>query len=241
MDFKVVIPARYASTRLPGKALLQVNDKPIIQYVYENSVSSGAEQVIIATDDQRILKCAEKFKAEVCLTSDQHQSGTDRIAEVAQKYSWSNDVVIVNVQGDEPLMPAINIKQVANNLILHQNVSMSTLCTPSNSDEYKNTNVVKVIRNDNNIAINFSRNITSFDEKFRINNEIYRHLGIYSYSVGFLNKFTQLPQSNLEKKESLEQMRALENGDAIYVGVCQSPAGIGVDTQEDYEALLNAL
>lgn len=241
MSFKVVIPARYASTRLPGKALLQVNGKPIIQYVYDNSVSSGADQIIIATDDQRILEAAEKFNAQVCLTSNQHQSGTDRIAEVAQKYSWADDVVIVNVQGDEPLMPASNIKQAADNLISHENISISTLCAPCKSDDFENTNVVKVIRDENNIAISFSRDINSFNEKYRDSNEIYRHLGIYSYRVGFLNMFTQLPQSNLEKKESLEQMRALENGNSIYVDVCQAPAGIGVDTHEDYVALLGTL
>ncbi len=227
--------------RLPGKALLQVNGKPIIQYVYENSVNSGAVQVIIATDDQRILECAQGFNAEVCLTSDKHQSGTDRIAEVAQKHSWPNDVVIVNVQGDEPMMPAENIKQVAENLIAHKNVSMSTLCAPVHEDEYENTNVVKVIRDSNNHAISFSRDVKSFGEEFYKRNEIYRHLGVYGYSVEFLNLFTQLPQSKLEKKESLEQMRALENGNAIYVDVCKSPTGIGVDTQEDYEALLNTL
>ena len=108
MSFKVVIPARYASTRLPGKALLTIKDKPIVQYVYENACDSGADQVIIATDDQRIVAAAEKFNADVCLTSDQHTSGTDRIAEVVKKYNWSDDIAIVNVQGDEPQMPAEN-------------------------------------------------------------------------------------------------------------------------------------
>ena len=241
MDFKVVIPARYASTRLPGKALLQVKGKPIIQYVYENSINSGAVQVIIATDDRRIMECAQGFNAEACLTSDQHQSGTDRIAEVMQNYSWANDVVIVNVQGDEPLMPSANIKQVAENLISHAEVSMSTLCAPIHEDQYKNNNIVKVIRDDKNIAINFSREINSFDKNFYEKQEIYRHLGIYAYRVGYLSTFTQLPQSKLEKKESLEQRRALENGYAISVDVCRSTTGIGVDTQEDYEKLLSTL
>ena len=241
MRFKVVIPARYASTRLPGKALLEINDKPIIQYVYENSVKSGAEQVIIATDDQRILECAQGFHAQACLTSNQHKSGTDRIAEVTQIFSWQDDTVIVNVQGDEPLMPAENIKQVADNLISNNHVSISTLCTHINADDYKNKNVVKVIRDENKVALNFSRNIQSFDINFAANREIYRHLGIYSYHVGFLNEFTKLPQSSLEKKESLEQMRAIENGHSIYVDMCQAPTGIGVDTREDYEALLSSL
>ena len=241
MEFKVVIPARYASSRLPGKALLKIKGKPIIQYVHENAVKSGAEQIIIATDDQRILECAQEFNADVCLTSSQHKSGTDRIAEVAQKNTWADDVLIVNVQGDEPLMPAENIRQVAENLNSQSDVKMSTLCTSLYEEEYKNTNIVKVVRDENNIAIKFSRNTRSFDKEFHNKNEIYRHLGIYSYSVGFLHLFTQLPQSKLEKLESLEQMRALEHGHAIHVDLCKSPTGIGVDTQDDYEKLLTII
>ncbi len=241
MKFKVVIPARYASTRLPGKTLLKISGKPIIQYVYENACDSGAQQVIIATDDQRISDCAQEFKAEVCFTSNQHKSGTDRIAEVARIYSWDDDVVIVNVQGDEPMMPSENIQQVAENLNTYPNTSMSTLCTPILDDkEYQNTNVVKVIRDSNNIAISFSRTTRSFIDKHR-GNKVYRHLGIYAYSVEFLNMFTLLPQSELEKLESLEQLRALEHGESIYVDVCKSPTGIGVDTQEDYEELLKSM
>ena len=242
MKFKVVIPARYASTRLPGKALLKIKGKPIIQYVYENACSSGSEQVIIATDDQRIADCAYTFNAEVCLTSKKHKSGTDRIAEVAQLHSWNDDVVIVNVQGDESMMPAENIQQVAKNLITHKNANMSTLCTTILDDEeYKNANVVKVIRDANNIAISFSRTTSSFNHAEYKNLNIYRHLGIYAYSVEFLSMFTQLPPSELEKQESLEQLRALKHGESIYVDVCKSPTGIGVDTQEDYEALMGIM
>ncbi len=241
MEFKVVIPARYASTRLPGKALLPVNGKPIIQFVYENALNSGAQQVIVATDDQRIKEAAEKFDAEVCLTSSQHLSGTDRIAEVVQIYSWPDGVVIVNVQGDEPLMPSGNIRQVAENLITHDNISMSTLCANISEENYKNKNVVKVNYDKNNIAINFSRDIQTFDNESIQGKKIYRHLGIYSYHVGFLNLFTQLPQSVSEKQESLEQLRALDNDYLIYVDLCKEETGIGVDTQEDYKILLNTL
>ena len=242
MKFNVVIPARYTSTRLPGKALLEIRGKPIIQYVYENACSSGAEQVIIATDDQRIVDCAYTFSAEVCLTSSQHKSGTDRITEVAAIYAWENDVAIVNVQGDEPMMPAENIKQVAENLISNNHIGMSTLCTPIiDEHEYKNTNVVKVIYDANNIAINFSRAIGSLIPYDNGNFMIYRHLGIYAYHVEFLKHFTALPQSPLEKKESLEQLRAVENGESIYVDVCRFAAGIGVDTQEDYQTILEMM
>jgi len=241
--FKVVIPARYASTRLPGKALLVLKDKPIVQHVYENACASGADEVIIATDDQRIIDAAEKFNANYCLTSDKHTSGTDRIAEVAEINGWGDDVVIVNVQGDEPQMPAQNIEQVARNLLAHKNVSMSTLCAPITVDmEFENLNVVKVIFDANNVALNFSRNITKLNCKNpNINkNIIFRHLGIYAYSVGFLNAFTRLQPSSFEKKESLEQLRALQNGYKIFVEVCDVPTGIGVDTQEDYAALLKS-
>ena len=146
MSFKVVIPARYASTRLPGKALLILKDKPIVQHVYENACESGAEEVVIATDDQRIVDAAEKFNANICLTSDKHKSGTDRIAEVANINAWSDDVAIVNVQGDEPQMPAKNIKQVANNLLSNNQASMSTLCAQIvDKDDFENPNVVKAV------------------------------------------------------------------------------------------------
>lgn len=243
MTFKVVIPARYASTRLPGKALLALKDKPIVQHVYENACASGAEDVIIATDDQRIVEAANKFEANVCLTSDKHQSGTDRIAEVASLNGWSDEVVIVNVQGDEPQMPAENIRQVAENLIAHDAVSMSTLCAPiGNEADYTNPNVVKVVFDENSHAFNFSRKIETLNCKEPITDmtKVFRHLGIYAYRVGFLNTFMNLPMSSHEQKESLEQLRALQNGFKIYVEEAKVPAGIGVDTQEDYESLRRA-
>ncbi len=243
MKFKVVIPVRYASTRLPGKALLNLKNKPIVQHVYENASASGADEVIIATDDQRIAEAAEKFNAKVCMTSDKHTSGTDRIAEVAKLNGWHDEICIVNVQGDEPQMQSQNIKQVAENLFSHENVSMSTLCAPIiEENEFDNQNVVKVIFDANNIALNFSRNIAKLNyKKPSINKKvIFRHLGIYAYSVGFLNTFTSLPPSSLELKESLEQLRALQNSYKIFVEVSVVPAGIGVDTQDDYVALLNS-
>ena len=240
MSFKVVIPARYASTRLPGKSLLKIKNKPIIQYVYENACQSGADEIIVATDDERIADVADAFGANVCLTSTQHQSGTDRIAEVANKKAWDDDTAIVNVQGDEPQMPSQNIKQVAENLIQNENISMSTLCTAiTNSKDYKNPNIVKVIFDLNNHALNFSRKVEKLNCKNPVTDleSVYRHLGIYAYRVGFLNTFTNLAPSSHEKKESLEQLRALQNDYVIYVEECLSPTGIGVDTQEDYESL----
>ncbi|MDH3608287.1 MAG: 3-deoxy-manno-octulosonate cytidylyltransferase [Gammaproteobacteria bacterium] len=244
MSFKVVIPARYASKRLPGKALLILKDKPIVQYVYENACASGADEVIIATDDQRIVDAVNKFNAKVCLTSDKHTSGTDRIAEVAELSGWGKEVVIVNVQGDEPQMPTTNIKQVAQNLLSHEKASMSTLCAPiTDNKDFDNPNVVKVIFDANNMALNFSRVIEKLNCKNPITDRsiVYRHLGIYAYRVGFLNTFTSLPPSSFEIKESLEQLRALQNGYQIFVEVCNQTTGIGVDTQDDYDALLKSI
>lgn len=244
MSFKVVIPARYASKRLPGKALLTLKDKPIVQYVYENACASGADEVIIATDDQRIVDAVKKFNAKVCLTSDKHTSGTDRIAEVAELSGWGKEVVIVNVQGDEPQMPATNIKQVAQNLLSHEKASLSTLCAPiTDNKDFDNPNVVKVIFDANNMALNFSRVIEKLNCKNPITDRsnVYRHLGIYAYRVGFLNTFTSLPPSSLEIKESLEQLRALQNGHQIFIKVCNQTTGIGVDTQDDYDALLKSI
>jgi 3-deoxy-manno-octulosonate cytidylyltransferase (CMP-KDO synthetase) len=244
MSFKVIIPARYASTRLPGKALLMLQNKPIVQHVYDNACASGAEDVVIATDDMRIVEAGKKFNANICLTSDMHTSGTDRIAEVANINDWHDDIVIVNVQGDEPQMPALNIKQVADNLLLNNQVNMSTLCAKiTEEDDFENPNVVKVIFDANNVAMNFSRDITklncknpNLDKKV-----IFRHLGIYAYNVGFLNTFTKLPPSSFEVKESLEQLRALQNGYKIHVEIACRPTGIGIDTKEDYTALLNSI
>lgn len=238
VNFKVVIPARYASSRLPGKVLLRAKGKTIIQHVYENACASDAGQIIIATDDQRIVDCARSFNAEVQLTSNAHKSGTDRIAEVARTCSWDDAVIIVNVQGDEPMVSFANINQVAGNLLDRPDVGMSTLCAPfSRIEEYNDPNVVKVLCDENGIATTFTRNLNADWKHCNAR----RHLGIYAYRVGFLHQFTRLPRSPLEKRESLEQLRALEQGEPILVDVCESPVGPGVDTREDYINLLKIM
>lgn len=230
LDFRVVIPARYASSRLPGKVLLKAGGKEIIRYVYENACASAAGQVIIATDDRRIFECAHSFDAEVRLTSGAHRSGTDRIAEVVCAESWDDAVIVVNVQGDEPMMPPANIDQVARNLADRADVGMATLCMPlAGVEEHRDPNVVKVVRDDSGMAITFARNL----EGAR-GGEAWRHLGIYAYRVGFLRRFVGLPASEAERRERLEQLRALGQGEAIHCDVCASPAGVGVDTREDY-------
>ena len=240
MDFKVVIPAHYASTRLPGKVLLEVHGKPIIEYVYRNACASGATHVLVATDDSRIAEAVQAFGAEACLTSAEHASGSDRIAEVIQHNAWPEDTIIVNLQADEPMMPGENIAQVAANLGSHPQVDIATLCTGlGGGHEASDPNIVKVVHDRDNIAIGFSRSMDALGECS--GQTVYRHLGIYAYRAGFLCRFTRWPRSRLEKKESLEQMRAFEHGSLIHVEICRSAPGIGVDTQEDYEALLQAL
>lgn len=240
MDFKVVIPAHYASTRLPGKVLLEVHGKPIIEYVYGNACASGATHVLVATDDSRIAEAVQAFGAEACLTSTEHTSGSDRIAEVIQRNAWPEDTIIVNLQADEPMMPGENIAQVAANLARHPAVDIATLCTGlEGGHEASDPNVVKVVHDRDNIATGFSRSMEAFGAS--AGQTVYRHVGIYAYRAGFLCRFTRWPRSRLEKKESLEQMRAFEHGSLIHVEMCRSAPGNGVDTREDYEVLLQVL
>ena len=240
MDFKVVIPAHYASTRLPGKVLLKVHGKPIIEYVYRNACASGAGQVLVATDDSRIVEAVQAFGAKACLTSTEHTSGSDRIAEVIQRNAWAEETVIVNLQADEPMMPGDNIAQVAANLGNHPGADIATLCAElAGEHEVRNRDIVKVVYDQDNIATGFSRDMETIAKSS--GHSVYRHLGIYAYRAGFLCRFTRWPRSRLEKKESLEQMRAFEHGSPIHVQRCTSPPGIGVDTQEDYEALLKVM
>ena len=242
VSFRVVIPVRYASSRLPGKPLLTFQHKPIIEHVYRNACDSEAESVLIATDDERIAEAARRFGAEVCMTSSDHNSGTDRITEAVIQQGWDGDQIIVNVQGDEPQMPAENIKQVATLLSSHPQASISTLCHQLGTiQEYEDPNVVKVVKTEHGKAMYFSRSslpyIRNVDVKVLQDNLVYRHVGIYAYRAKYLQQFIQMPQSRLEKIERLEQLRALENGDEIIVSECNENPGIGVDTIDDYHRL----
>ncbi len=241
-SFRVVIPVRYASSRLPGKPLLTFRHKPIIEHVYENACESDAQSVLIATDDERIADAAHKFNADVCMTSSEHQSGTDRIAEAVIQQQWANEEVVVNLQGDEPQMPAANIKQVAELLMQHHTASIGTLCHRIFSiQEYEDPNIVKVAKNVNGRALYFSRSslpfIRNIDVKMLKEFEVFRHVGIYSYRIDYLKQFIAMPQSPLEKIEKLEQLRALEHGDEIAIEACKQNPGIGVDTMNDYHRL----
>ena len=244
MKFTVIIPARYASTRLPGKALLDICGKPMLQHVYERAIESGASAVYIATDDERIKKASEEFGAQVILTKDTHHSGTDRLAEAVECLSLNDDEIVVNLQGDEPLMPASLIGQVANDLHEHKDASMATLCTPINSiDDVANPNVVKVVFSKTGYALYFSRAPIAWErEHFRVSSfrpsghhMHYRHIGLYAYRAGFLDRFVNWPICDMEEMESLEQLRVLWNGERIHISEAAAIPPPGVDTQDELE------
>jgi 3-deoxy-manno-octulosonate cytidylyltransferase (CMP-KDO synthetase) len=243
----LVIPARYSSTRLPGKALINIGGKPLLQWVYEKACESNAESITIATDDDRIVQAAEKFGAEVCMTSGAHQSGTDRIAEVISTKHWADDTIIVNLQGDEPLMPASLLDQVAATLKSHDRAVMSTVCHEiDNEGDYADPNVVKVVIDRQGYAIYFSRASIPW-HRDAISNGItpdvpgHRHIGLYAYRAGFVKKYAQWPPCDLEKAESLEQLRVLWNGYQIAVCEAAELPGPGVDTEADLEKVRDIL
>ncbi|NMP31044.1 3-deoxy-manno-octulosonate cytidylyltransferase [Thalassotalea sp. M1531] len=246
MSFIVVVPARYESSRLPGKVLADIGGKPMIQWVVEKAKASGAEKVIVATDNDQVVDVVEGFGGEVCRTRADHQSGTERLAEVVEKYQFSADQVIVNVQGDEPFIPADNIAQVATNLATQnagQNTArMATLAVHiDDAEEAFNPNAVKVLTDKDGYALYFSRATIPYDrERFygkespEIGDFYLRHIGIYAYRAGFIQDYVAWPASELEKIESLEQLRVLWQGEKIHVAVAQSRTPVeGVDTPED--------
>ncbi len=246
MSYSVIIPARFGATRLPGKPLLDIAGKPMIQHVYERALESGAGRVVIATDDQRIADAAETFGCQACMTDAGHRSGTDRITEVAEMLALPDDDIIVNLQGDEPLMPAVVIRQVADNLAANSEASMSTVCAKiTTASELFDPHVVKVVRNERDMAVYFSRASIPWDRgAFASTTEIlpeksehYRHIGIYAYRVGFLKQYTQWPPCTMEDMESLEQLRALWHGHHIHVAEAVDTPLAGVDTERDLEVV----
>jgi len=244
-SFVVVIPARYESSRLPGKVLADINGKPMIQWVVEKSKASGAAKVIVATDNEQVAKVVESFGGEVCKTRADHQSGTERLAEVMDQYQFPDDQVIVNVQGDEPFIPIENITQVAHNLSGQNKARMATLAMTINDvEEAFNPNAVKVLCDKDGYALYFSRSTIPYDRERFLNtekvNEIgdfyMRHIGIYAYRAGFIKDYVNWPASQLEKIESLEQLRVLWQGEKIHVDVAKVRLPVeGVDTPEDLE------
>ncbi len=248
MGFSIIIPARYASSRLPGKPLADIAGMPMIQRVYQQALKSEAQRVVIATDDQRIYDAAAGFGAEVCMTRADHPSGTDRLQEVVQQLGFYADDIVVNVQGDEPLIPPRVINQVAHNLMANLDASIATLSEPvADIESVLNPNVVKVVSDSQGKALYFSRAPIPWPRDAfsdpQARNAIpegvsfQRHIGIYAYRVKLLNDFVRWEPAPLEVVESLEQLRAMYNGAVIHVDVADELPPAGVDTEADLERI----
>ncbi len=242
-DFVVAIPARFASTRLPGKPLRLLDGRPMIAHVIDRALQAGAREVVVATDDMRIADAAYALAARVCMTRADHVSGTDRLAEVATQLQWPDDTIVVNLQGDEPLAPPAGVRALAE-LLARAKTPMATLCTPIlTAEELFSPACVKVVINMAGLAQYFSRAPIPFArDAFAAAPaslpgavQYLRHIGIYAYCAGFLRQFAAMPPGRLEQIESLEQLRALEAGHAIAVAISPEPFPAGVDTEADLQ------
>lgn len=242
MTFKVYIPARYQSSRLPGKLLLEVAGKTVLAHVIENARHSGATEIVVATDDERIAEVAESLNTLAILTSAEHESGTDRIAEAVMINGERDDQIIVNVQADEPLLPAQVMTQVADILLRNPNSEMASVCEPiKNLDDLTDPNICKVVRDEMQRALYFSRAPIPYcrdradgDAIENLLQASRRHVGLYAYRVGFLRRYVKLPISSFEHLEKLEQLRALAAGCELIVEDAIAECGIGIDTQSDF-------
>lgn len=241
MSFVVIIPARFQSSRLPGKPLADIHGQPMIAWVVDKAKQAGAAQVIVAVDDQRVADAVAGLGVDICMTSATHQSGTERLAEVCEKYQFSAETVIVNVQGDEPLIPPAIIAQVARNLVA-SDAPMATLAVPIRAEEEVfNPNAVKVVMDQAGYALYFSRASIPWDRDGFARSPRHsdypflRHIGIYAYRAGFIRQYVSWPTSPIEQIESLEQLRVLWQGQKIHVAVAQETPPAGVDTQEDLD------
>ena len=240
MKTVLVIPARFNSSRLPGKPLLLIAGKPMIQRVYECAQQAGFSDIIIATDDERINEACQAFGADVCMTSPLHETGSDRLSEVVAIRQLADEDIIVNLQGDEPLTPAENLHQVAYNLENTPEAMIATLCTAVMSEaEYTDPNIVKVVTDNTGMAMYFSRAPIPYQRDAEIAPAEFakRHIGIYAYRAGYLRNFVKMESCQLEQLEKLEQLRAMWYGTRIHVAEAQEIPGPGVDTPEDLEAL----
>ena len=247
LAFHVVIPARFASTRLPGKPLLDIAGKPMVIRVAEQAAKCGAQQIIIATDHAPIMQAADQHGFKATLTRSDHLSGTDRIAEVAAQQAWPDDTIIVNVQGDEPLIPPALIRAVAQHLHDHPDCAIATAChTIHDEASLRNPNIVKAVIAKNGNALYFSRAPIpyprdAFAQNASLPNDIpvLRHIGIYAYRASFLKIYGQLAPTAIEQAESLEQLRALWHGYQIGVTVTDEAPPAGVDTEQDLQTARN--
>jgi 3-deoxy-manno-octulosonate cytidylyltransferase (CMP-KDO synthetase) len=243
VKFKVVIPARYASTRLPAKPLLDIAGKPMVVRVAEQAQKSGAEDVVIATDHQEVFDVVAQYGYQVVMTAEDHLSGTDRIAEVASKFGWPSDEIVVNVQGDEPFIEPALIRDVAENLNAHPEACIATACHAIHDKETMfNPNAVKLVMDDKGYAMYFSRAPIPYARDaftqnlaLPVNLPVYRHIGLYAYRAKFLHDYAQLSPALIEQYEALEQLRALWHGYKISVAVTEQAPAAGVDTQQDLD------
>ncbi len=244
--FKVVIPARFASTRFPGKVLHELAGKPMLGHVVDRARESGAEEVVVAVDDQRVAEYCKRIDCHTVMTAVEHTNGTERIAEVAASLAWTDDSIIVGLQGDEPATPAATIQQVASSLVRFQQADMATLCTAiSTRAEYLDANRVKVVRDKDGFALYFSRapiparrDEVASSEDFPAS---WLHVGMYAYRAAFLRSYVKCEETLEEKEEKLEQLRALICGFRIHVSVASILPAHGVDTPEDVVAAENAI
>jgi 3-deoxy-manno-octulosonate cytidylyltransferase (CMP-KDO synthetase) len=244
MTFKVVIPARYNSARLPGKPLIEIGGVPMVIHVARKAKLSGANEIIIATDDDRIVKASEEYGFISIMTNPKHISGTDRIEEVIDKANWDSETIVINLQGDEPLIDPLLINQIAEGMIKNNIDYASAASLFSNYEDFSNSNNVKVILDHNDYAIYFSRAMIPHQKDLQektLSKFVYHHIGIYGYTVGFLRKFCDLPTSNLELTEKLEQLRAIENNLKLKIFKYQGTHSIGVDTEEDLKKIKKIL
>ncbi len=239
MSFIAIIPARYASTRLPGKPLVDIQGKPMVVHVMERALESGADRVIVATDNEEVARAVEAAGGEFCMTRADHHSGTERLAEVIDRYQFPDDTIIVNVQGDEPMIPPVIVRQVAEN-VAQSEAGMATLAVPvETAEEAFNPNAVKVVMDAKGYALYFSRATIPWDrERFAHSREtigetFLRHIGIYGYRAGFIRRYVSWEPSPLEQIELLEQLRVLWYGEKIHVAVAKAIPSVGVDTPED--------
>lgn len=243
MTFKVVIPARYASVRLPGKPLLDIGGKPMVVRVIEQALQSGADEVVVATDHEKIATAVKAFGYKVAMTREDHASGTDRISEVVQLLGWSDRAIVVNVQGDEPLISPRLIKEVAADLAQHGDAAIATACHPLHDKaSVMSSSIVKVVIDQAGYALYFSRAPIpyardAYDAGLDMPQglPVYKHIGIYAYRASFLRQYKQLAPAPIERFEALEQLRALWHGYKISVMVAEHSPGIGVDTKADLE------
>lgn len=243
MHFRVVIPARYASTRLPGKPLADIGGRPMVLRVLDRALQAGADEVVVATDDARVRQAVEAAGYRALMTSPDHQSGTERLVEVAETLGWADDTLVVNVQGDEPLIEPALIREAARQLVLHDDAVMATLAHPIHEHaDFINPNVVKVVSDEAGYAVYFSRAPIpwprdAFSAQAAMPHELgaLRHIGLYAYRAGFLRTYAGLAASPLERHEMLEQLRVIWHGYRISLGITPNAPMPGVDTPADLE------